>query len=535
MLNDEAVHSAGASRSRGVKFQEPLNSDHTYNKLGCRGSKPAGNKFVMSTRILIADDDSAQLRCLEASILRMGHRTILADSGIGALSAIQSRKDIGLILLDVAMHDLDGYTLLKRIGQARIDTPVIALVPNDDMNMAMCAIKLGAVDFVTKPVACERLQISVANALKLDALANELRRQRLSVKSQMQLCDMVTKSPEMKKVVRLARRIAALDSPFLIEGEPGTGKKSLARAICCNETRGQESFHTLDCRTLTLENLRASLFRDPGTLSDSEKCSFSENMADTVLSASGGVFYFDEISFLPLSIQRKLFELVHSSQAENIRIIASSSRPLLDLVHMGRFHAGLYYWLSSFSIKMPPLRDRIEDIPYLAHRFMICFSSEERRGHIRGISPFALEQLKKYYWPDNVRELKNALYQAVLVCENTELTVRDFRFTGFRANISSSNHQNADLGFDLTLPKGYAHVRGGAITGMDFNGQVRSLALIEEDVIRLAIDHYEGQISEVARRLGIGRTTLYRKLKEYGIDVANMSGRCKRDAEEEYD
>lgn len=199
---------------------------------------------------------------------------------------------------------------------------------------------------------------------------------------------------------------------------------------------------------------------------------------------------------------------------------------------MGRFHAGLYYWLSSFSIKMPPLRDRIEDIPYLAHRFLLCFSSEERRGHIRGISPFALEQLKKYYWPDNVRELKNALYQAVLMCENTELTVRDFRFTGIRTNISSGNLETTDIGFDLSLPNAPAYARGGTISGVDYNGQVRSLAQIEEDAIRLAIDHYEGQLSEVARRLGIGRTTLYRKLKEYGIDVANMSGRCKRETEE---
>ncbi|RAK26148.1 DNA-binding NtrC family response regulator [Falsochrobactrum ovis] len=519
-------------RLAGYFFKCGQNQNHTYNKLGCWGSGPAGNKFTMSTRILIADDDSSQLRCLEASILRMGHRTILADSGIGALSAIQSRKDIGLIVLDVAMHDLDGYTLLKRIAQARIDTPVIALVPNDDMNMAMCAIKLGAVDFVTKPVACERLQISVANALKLDALANELRRQRRSIKSQMQLCDMVTKSPEMEKVIRLARRIAALDAPFLIEGEPGTGKKTLARAICYNETAGPESFLTLDCRTLTLENLKAALCSGSDTASLCEDSPLSEKLADTVCAGHGGVFYFDEISFLSVSIQRKLFELVHSNQVENIRIIASSSRSLLGLVHMGRFHAGLYYWLSSFSIKMPPLRDRIEDIPYLAHRFLLCFSSEERRGHIRGISPFALEQLKKYYWPDNVRELKNALYQAVLMCENTELTVRDFRFTGIRTNISSGNLETTDIGFDLSLPNAPAYARGGTISGVDYNGQVRSLAQIEEDAIRLAIDHYEGQLSEVARRLGIGRTTLYRKLKEYGIDVANMSGRCKRETEE---
>lgn len=515
----------GVLRLTSLSFKCGRNQNYASNKLGCRGSEAAGNKFTMSTRILIADDDPSQLRCLEASILRMGHRTILADSGIGALSTIQSRKDIGLIMLDVAMHDLDGYTLLKRIAQARIDIPVIALVPNDDMNMALCAIKLGAVDFVTKPVACERLQISVANALKLDALANELRRQRLSAKSQMQLCDMVTKSPEMDKVVKLARRIAVLDSPFLIEGEPGTGKKTLARAICSNETAGPESFLTLDCRTLTLEYLKTALSSGSEKLSTHENCSASEKLSNTVLAAEGRVFYFDEISYLSASMQRKLFELVHSSQAENIRIIASSSRPLLDLVHMGRFHAGLYYWLSSFSIKMPPLRDRIEDIPHLAQRFLICFSNDERRGHIRGISPFALEQLKKHYWPDNVRELKNALYQAVLVCENTELTVRDFRFTGIRTNISSSHRETTDIGFDLSLPNAHAYARGGTINGVDYNGQVRSLALIEEDVIRLAIDHYEGQISEAARRLGIGRTTLYRKLKEYGIDVANMSGR----------
>ncbi len=202
--------------------------------------------------------------------------------------------------------------------------------------------------------------------------------------------------------------------------------------------------------------------------------------------------------------------------------MASNSRPLVDLVHMGHFHAGLYHLLGSFAIAMPPLRERLEDIPILLHQFMMRFASEERLGHITGITAHAMEKLKAYRWPGNVRELKNAVYRAVLLCETGELTVDDFAQIGSAESIGPAHR---DAAFDPAGLEGGAMEQAGLFSGIDGTGEVRTLAAAEEEMIRFAIAHYDGQISEVARRLGIGRTTLYRKLKEYGIDVASVSGK----------
>jgi DNA-binding NtrC family response regulator len=214
----------------------------------------------------------------------------------------------------------------------------------------------------------------------------------------------------------------------------------------------------------------------------------------------------------------------------NTRVIASNSHSLAELVHMGRFHPGLYHLISSFSIEMPSLRNRIEDIPILAHQFLMHFASEERLGHITGITPYALEGLKTYDWPGNVRELKNAIYHAVLLCDEHALTVRHFRHMGLDTGIVRG--QSTDGGTSLQNSEVSS---SGAISGTTRDGEVRTLAATEEEMIRFAIAHYDGQISEVARRLGIGRTTLYRKLKEYGIDVASIAGKGRDDADDHFD
>ncbi|WP_036578029.1 sigma-54-dependent transcriptional regulator, partial [Brucella anthropi] len=208
----------------------------------------------MATRILIADDDPIHRRNLEAIVMRMGYRTILADGGASALGFVSQRKDIVLMLLDLSMPDMDGLTVLRRMREAGNNVPVIVLVQNDDLQPVLQAMKMGAVDFVTKPVAFERVQVSVSNVLKIDALTQEIRRARSSLKAHLTLSDMAIKSPEMERVSILARRASALDAPLLIEGEPGSGKETLARAICSGGARWRGPFVTVDCRTLTVDN-----------------------------------------------------------------------------------------------------------------------------------------------------------------------------------------------------------------------------------------------------------------------------------------
>ena len=490
----------------------------------------------MATRILIADDDPIHRRNLEAIVMRMGYRTILADGGASALSFVGQRKDIVLMLLDLSMPDMDGLTVLRRMREAGSSVPVIVLIQNDDLQPVLQAIKMGAVDFVTKPVAFERVQVSVSNVLKIDALTQEIRRARSSLKAHLTLSDMAIKSPEMERVGILARRASALDAPLLIEGEPGSGKETLARAICSGSVRWRGPFVTVDCRTLTVDNADEVFFgistarrdrRDGDALSSLGK----------LAEADGGTLFLDEVGALPRHTQIKLFAAMQSGQFEtggertlsNARIMASNSRPLAELVDMGRFHAGLYHLLGSFAVTMPPLRNRPEDIPILLHQFMMRFVSEERMGHITGITTHALEKLKAYHWPGNVRELKNAVYRAVILCDTGELTAGDFAQIGAGSEAARSVQQSAR--FNL-VDQDLGVTSAGLFSGIDGTGEVRTLAAAEEEMIRFAIAHYDGQISEVARRLGIGRTTLYRKLKEYGIDVASISGKGSGGEEE---
>ena len=490
----------------------------------------------MATRILIADDDPIHRRNLEAIVMRMGYRTILADGGASALSFVGQRKDIVLMLLDLSMPDMDGLTVLRRMREAGSSVPVIVLVQNDDLQPVLQAIKMGAVDFVTKPVAFERVQVSVSNVLKIDALTQEIRRARSSLKAHLTLSDMAIKSPEMERVGILARRASALDAPLLIEGEPGSGKETLARAICSGSVRWRGPFVTVDCRTLTVDNAD-EVFFGVSTARRDRRDGDALSSLGKLAEADGGTLFLDEVGALPRHTQIKLFAAMQSGQFEtggertlsNARIMASNSRPLAELVDMGRFHAGLYHLLGSFAVTMPPLRNRPEDIPILLHQFMMRFVSEERMGHITGIATHALEKLKAYHWPGNVRELKNAVYRAVILCDTGELTAGDFAQIGAGSEAARSVQQSAR--FNL-VDQDLGVTSAGLFSGIDGTGEVLTLAAAEEEMIRFAIAHYDGQISEVARRLGIGRTTLYRKLKEYGIDVASISGKGSGGEEE---
>ncbi|MDR6433762.1 sigma-54 dependent transcriptional regulator [Brucella pseudogrignonensis] len=492
----------------------------------------------MSTRILIVDDDPIQCRGLEAAVLRMGYRTILADGGINALNIIGSRKDVSLILLDLSLPDLDGYAVLTKLRESGISIPVIALVLDTEIENAMHAIRLGAIDFIVKPAPFERVQVSIANVFKLDSLTHEIKRTRVSQKSDISLSEMSSKSSEMEKVVSLARRAASLDTPVLIEGEVGTGKETLARAIVSGGNRWQGAFVAVDCRSLIRESADEILFGQSADHDFLKSDSVPDKVAGKVAEAEGGSLFFDQISALPPRTQQRLFAFIKASQSisvgekgslfSDVRLIASDSHSLAELVQLGQFHPGLYHFFASFSITMPHLRDRSVDIPVLAHQFLMRFASEERRGHIAGITPYALECLKSYDWPGNVRELKNAIYQAVILSNETALTARDFRHIGFDAIMPASKSSPENRISPLAAV--VSHNNGAAISSIDFEGQVRTLAAAEEQMIRIAIAHYDGQISEVARRLGIGRTTLYRKLKEYGVDVATISHKAQDDA-----
>ncbi len=485
----------------------------------------------MTGTILIADDDPVQRRLLEAMIRRFGYEPVMTDSGEAALAHMTGPEGaaVDLVVLDLVMPGLGGLGALGALREAGIGKPVIVQTANGSIDAVVGAMRAGAVDFVVKPVGAERLQVSIKNALKVGALESEIRRINHRVSGTLAFRDLVTKSPDMSRAIRLAERAARSSIPILIEGESGVGKEVLARAVQGSSDRRGKPFITVNCGAIP-ENLVES------TLFGHEKGAFTgatEKHAGKFVEANGGTLFLDEIGELPLEAQVKLLRAIQEGEVDpvggrrpvkvDIRIISATNRSLLDLVKQGRFREDLYYRLNVFPITVPPLRYRQEDVPDLCRAFVARFAAEEGRK-IRGISAEALALLARYPWPGNVRQLENAIFRAVVLADADELTVAEFpqiaaQVDGFHVRIPPAPSP-ADLP-PADAPREIVRVEvrdPDAITLTDGRGDVRPLEEIEAEIIRFALKHYRGHMSEVSRKLKIGRSTLYRKLKDLGLD-----------------
>ena len=493
----------------------------------------------MSQPILIVDDDPVQRRLLEAAVSRTGRSVVSADGGRAALEKLASAPDgFALVVLDLVMPETDGLAVLRAMRERGIMIPVIVQTAQAGIDTVVAAMRAGAFDFVVKPVSPERLQAAIANAIKVETHETASRRSRPAAPGTLTIKDLVTQSPSMDRVIRLAQKAASSNIPILIEGESGVGKEVIARAIQGSGTRRSKPFVTVNCGAIP-DNLVESI------LFGHEKGAFTgatEKHQGKFLEANHGTLFLDEIGDLPLDVQVKLLRAVQEGEVDpvggrgavkvDIRLISATHRDLLRRVKDELFREDLFYRLNVFPIFVPPLRDRREDIADLVRHFIATIGVAETGGRISGISGEALTILKAYDWPGNIRQLENAIFRAVVLCEGSTLTSADFPQiraqvgavepgdeTGFHvaeARAPEGSRQNVTL----LSGEGAGTVRSfpGVLDALDERGNVRSLAEVELAMIQFAIDHYEGQMSEVARRLGIGRSTLYRKLKEYGID-----------------
>jgi DNA-binding NtrC family response regulator len=393
-------------------------------------------------------------------------------------------------------------------------------------------MRAGAQDFVVKPVGMERLQVSLHNALTTSALKGELQRIRHSREGRLTFADIVTRSEAMAGVMRTARKAAASTIPVLIEGESGVGKELFARAIHGSGERKSKPFVAVNCGAIP-DNLVESI------LFGHEKGSFTgatEKHAGKFVEASGGTLFLDEVSELPLSAQVKLLRALQEGTVEavgarkpvkvDVRIVSATNRKLLDRVKSGHFREDLFYRLHVLPLTVPPLRMRREDIPHLVRHFLARFSAEENR-HITGVSGEAMAHLSQLDWPGNIRQLENAVYRAVVMSEGDHLTPSDFpQMAGpSSTSISTTPGEPLIVGPDMVsgneIPIAPLPVQASGMLSMLTNdGEVRPLEELESEIIRFAISHYRGQMSEVARRLKIGRSTLYRKLDEEASDSA---------------
>ncbi len=498
----------------------------------------------MAATILIADDDAVARRLVENMVQKCGYETVVVDSGDAAIALLTAPDAaIDAVVLDLVMPGLDGMGVLAKIREAGINIPVIVQTAHGGIDNVVSAMRAGAQDFVVKPVGIERLQVSLRNALNTSALKGELQRIRHSREGRLTFADIITRSEAMAGVLRTAQKAAGSTIPVLIEGESGVGKELFARAIHGSGERKAKPFVAVNCGAIP-DNLVESI------LFGHEKGAFTgatERHMGKFVEASGGTLFLDEVGELPLAAQVKLLRALQEGTVEavggrkpvkvDVRIVSATNRKLLDHVKNGKFREDLFYRLHVLPLTIPPLRARREDIPHLLRHFLARFCAEENRS-ITGISGEAMAHLSQLEWPGNIRQLENAVYRAVVMSDADQLELADFPLAMAQSPaIAGGDSQHSeplivDPAFHSTVP---AMVSGneipiapistaGMLSMLTSAGEMRPLEEMENEIIRFAISHYRGQMSEVARRLKIGRSTLYRKLDEAAANDSPAGG-----------
>jgi DNA-binding NtrC family response regulator len=485
----------------------------------------------MNKTVLVVDDDPTQRRLIQAVLEREGFRVAHADSGRAALDHLASGQPADVVLLDLVMPGLTGQETLADMRQRGFTQPVIVVTATGGIDTVVAAMRAGAADFFVKPASPERIIVSIGNALSMGAFRAEVDRVKKQVAGRTTFEDLIGSGPAMQMVKRLGERAAKSSIPVLITGESGAGKEVIARAVHgCSERAGRP-FVAVNCGAIP-ENLVESI------LFGHEKGSFTganEKHLGKFQEASGGTLFLDEVGELPLDMQVKLLRALQESEIDpvgskrpvkvDVRILSATNRDLSTAVAEGRFREDLFYRLNVFPIEAPALRDRREDIPALTEAFVRRFNLEEGR-RVAGASPDTLRMLSTFDWPGNVRQLENAVYRAIILADAPYLQPHDFPAisgmslpaepatvaapTEALAAAAGAGLNMADLAADM--PK------SAPVQILDERGHLRTLEDIERDLIQLAIEIYAGHMSEVARRLGIGRSTLYRKVREQGLE-----------------
>src|SRR5690606_18202938 len=382
-------------------------------------------------KVLIVDDDPIHCRLTSEVVARAGFTPVTAHSGAEALELLKTTGGIGAMVLDLVMPEMDGMSVLEALKRDGISLPVIVQTAQTSLDTVISAMRLGAVDFFVKPVAPERITISLRNALKLGTLESSLKAERARRDGHFSFAHIVTASPAMARTMALGRKAAASTIPVLIEGESGTGKELLARAIQGTGDKAGKPFVTVNCGAIPANLVESTLFGHV-------KGAFTGATADApgkFREAHNGTLFLDEVGELPLEMQVKLLRALQEGEIEpvgaarpvkvNVRVISATNRRLLNLARDGAFREDLYYRLNVFPIYLPPLRERRDDIPALVDHFIARFAAEEGR-RVAAISRDALAMLMAFDWPGNIRQLENAVFRAVVLAESPVLEQEDF-------------------------------------------------------------------------------------------------------------
>ncbi|MCK4623298.1 MAG: sigma-54-dependent Fis family transcriptional regulator [Desulfuromonadales bacterium] len=448
--------------------------------------------------ILIVDDEKSIRQSLEGILKDEGFQTSFAATGEEALSNIQ-REDPDLVLLDIWMPGIDGLETLKQIKHLRPNQLVIMMSGHGSIETAVKATKLGAYDFIEKPLSLEKVLLSIQNAMQIGQLVAE--NQALKEKISRDY-EMIGKSHVINKLKKQIEIAAPSSGWALITGENGTGKELVARAIHLQSTRSQKPFVEVNCAAIPEELIESELFGH-------EKGSFTGATAarkGKFDQANGGTLFLDEIGDMSLKTQAKILRILQEHKYErvggnrtievDVRVIAATNKNLANEINIGNFREDLYFRLNVLPFTVPPLRDRKDDIPRLCQHFLQYFCGKESR-EIKIISEKASQSLMTYNWPGNVRELKNLIERLVIMTPGKNIQLEDLPHT-IKQNIATGTVINNKM---AELPDSYRAAK----------------EIFEKQFLLNKLEKNNWNVSRTAEEIGLERSNLHRKIKAYGI------------------
>lgn len=469
--------------------------------------------------LLLIETDADERRLISAVASRSGWTVVGAADGETAVGLLQGPhgREVQAALLG-SWDPQRSPEMIASLRAHRENLPLIVLSHGDSVSVAVEAMRAGATDFLVRPVAAERLVEALAANADRRRGAGELAPVSEKLAPELSLEQLVGAAPEFRAALAVAAKAARNRLPILIVGEPGTGKETVARAIHAASLRAKGPLLTLDCKAIPANIIDSELFGH-------EKGAFPGAFAPKtgkMVQADGGTLLLDDVGALPPDTQALLDRVLatgevrpvglNGSYSVDVRVIATISHSLPD-----DFHPGLAERIATTTVQLPPLRDRSVDIPALTRHLLTRLADQ---GAIRPLSigNDALAVLMRYGWPGNVRQLAGVLFRAALQCEDSSLTAEHFPHIAVQSRFSG---RRTDFAPTISKSRSDAAIAGSSpVTLFTSEGHLRPLEEIEADIIRLAIGHYRGRMTEVARRLGIGRSTLYRKLGDLGIDTA---------------
>jgi two-component system response regulator HydG len=446
-------------------------------------------------KILIVDDDADILTAARV-VLRQQYESVETESNPQRLTTLlqQNRYDVILLDMNYAVGRLSGHEGLFWLNQILAKNPhqqVIMITAYGDIQLAVDAMKQGAADFVVKPWENEKLEATVQSAYRRAVDKKENSSPKTSASSRSRETEIIGISPAFKQVIATVDKVTGTDANVLLLGENGTGKELIASLIHQRSQRKDEAFVKVDAGALPATLFESELFGyKKGAFTDAR-----EDRIGRMESANRGTLFLDEIGNIPVSLQVKLLAALQNREVTplgsnrsipvDVRLICATNLDLQQAVRSGQFREDLLYRLNTIVITLPPLRDRTEDIPMLVDHFIKIYTGQYHKEE-KSISQDAIRYLQKYTWPGNIRELQHAVERAVILSDETTLQNRDFMLSS------------------TTLVAG--------------NTEAFNLDEVERKTIQAAIQKYNGNLSKVAKELGVGRTTLYRKMEKYGLD-----------------